>query len=114
MLAVPQMAIGCDPEPQAQAQQGIRRSEHELHRGSTRACCWRTKWRCINKDLADERCVSAIGLVHQRFSTHTFPEWPLAYRYRYVAHNGEIKTVARQLQLDAGVRRRDGIARAGR
>ncbi|WP_270174978.1 glutamate synthase-related protein [Diaphorobacter sp. ED-3] len=45
------------------------------------------------KDLADDRCVSAIGLVHQRFSTNTFPEWPLAHPYRYVAHNGEINTV---------------------
>ena len=44
-------------------------------------------------DLGDERCVSAIGLVHQRFSTNTFPEWPLAHPYRYVAHNGEINTV---------------------
>ena len=45
------------------------------------------------KDLEDERCVSAIGLVHQRFSTNTFPKWPLAHPYRYVAHNGEINTV---------------------
>ena len=44
-------------------------------------------------DLTDERCVSALGLVHQRFSTNTFPEWPLAHPYRYVAHNGEINTV---------------------
>ena len=44
-------------------------------------------------DLQDVRCVSAIGLVHQRFSTNTFPEWPLAHPYRYVAHNGEINTV---------------------
>ena len=44
-------------------------------------------------DLDDERCVSALGLVHQRFSTNTFPEWPLAHPYRYVAHNGEINTV---------------------
>ena len=44
-------------------------------------------------DLADVRCVSALGLVHQRFSTNTFPEWPLAHPYRYVAHNGEINTV---------------------
>ncbi|MBP7420626.1 MAG: glutamate synthase subunit alpha, partial [Burkholderiaceae bacterium] len=44
-------------------------------------------------DLSDERCVSAIGLVHQRFSTNTFPKWPLAHPYRYVAHNGEINTV---------------------
>jgi glutamate synthase (NADPH/NADH) large chain/glutamate synthase (ferredoxin) len=45
------------------------------------------------KDLQDIRCVSALGLVHQRFSTNTFPEWPLAHPYRYVAHNGEINTV---------------------
>ena len=44
-------------------------------------------------DLTDERCTSALGLVHQRFSTNTFPEWPLAHPYRYVAHNGEINTV---------------------
>ena len=44
-------------------------------------------------DLQDLRCVSALGLVHQRFSTNTFPEWPLAHPYRYVAHNGEINTV---------------------
>jgi glutamate synthase (NADPH/NADH) large chain len=44
-------------------------------------------------DLKDRRCVSALGLVHQRFSTNTFPEWPLAHPYRYVAHNGEINTV---------------------
>ena len=45
------------------------------------------------RDLEDARCVSALGLVHQRFSTNTFPEWPLAHPYRYVAHNGEINTV---------------------
>lgn len=44
-------------------------------------------------DLQDARCMSALGLVHQRFSTNTFPEWPLAHPYRYVAHNGEINTV---------------------
>ena len=45
------------------------------------------------RDLEDVRCISALGLVHQRFSTNTFPEWPLAHPYRYVAHNGEINTV---------------------
>jgi glutamate synthase (NADPH/NADH) large chain len=44
-------------------------------------------------DLTDERVVSAIGLVHSRFSTNTFPSWPLAHPYRYVAHNGEINTM---------------------
>lgn len=44
-------------------------------------------------DLADERVRSAIALVHSRFSTNTFPSWPLAHPYRYIAHNGEINTV---------------------
>jgi glutamate synthase domain-containing protein 2/glutamate synthase domain-containing protein 1/glutamate synthase domain-containing protein 3 len=44
-------------------------------------------------DLQDPRVVSALALVHQRFSTNTFPEWPLAHPYRLVAHNGEINTV---------------------
>ncbi len=44
-------------------------------------------------DLTDERVASAIGLVHSRFSTNTFPSWPLAHPYRYVAHNGEINTL---------------------
>ena len=44
-------------------------------------------------DLADERVVSAIALVHSRFSTNTFPKWKLAQPFRYVAHNGEINTI---------------------
>jgi glutamate synthase (NADPH) large chain len=44
-------------------------------------------------DLSDERVTSALGLVHSRFSTNTFPAWPLAHPYRRVAHNGEINTV---------------------
>jgi glutamate synthase (NADPH/NADH) large chain len=45
------------------------------------------------KDLKDERVVSALALVHQRFSTNTFPAWELAHPYRMIAHNGEINTV---------------------
>ncbi|MEO6629618.1 MAG: glutamate synthase subunit alpha, partial [Aquihabitans sp.] len=44
-------------------------------------------------DLVDQRVESAIALVHSRFSTNTFPSWPLAHPYRYLAHNGEINTV---------------------
>jgi glutamate synthase (NADPH) large chain len=44
-------------------------------------------------DLRDERVSSAIALVHSRFSTNTFPSWPLAHPYRFVAHNGEINTI---------------------
>ncbi|WP_244314384.1 glutamate synthase large subunit [Pannonibacter tanglangensis] len=45
------------------------------------------------KDLKDERFTSALALVHQRFSTNTFPSWDLAHPYRMVAHNGEINTL---------------------
>ena len=44
-------------------------------------------------DLDDPRVETAIALVHSRFSTNTFPSWPLAHPYRYIAHNGEINTV---------------------
>ncbi|GAA1202888.1 glutamate synthase large subunit [Prauserella alba] len=44
-------------------------------------------------ELRDERMISAIALVHSRFSTNTFPSWPLAHPFRFVAHNGEINTV---------------------
>ncbi|MFE9247503.1 glutamate synthase large subunit [Streptomyces sp. NPDC007088] len=44
-------------------------------------------------DLSDRRFASAIALVHSRFSTNTFPSWPLAHPYRFIAHNGEINTV---------------------
>ncbi|MBT2482162.1 glutamate synthase large subunit [Streptomyces sp. ISL-94] len=62
-------------------------------------------------DLSDRRFASTLALVHSRFSTNTFPSWPLAHPYRFVAHNGEINTVkgnrnwmeARESQLASGV-----------
>ncbi|MGC0318293.1 glutamate synthase large subunit [Kitasatospora acidiphila] len=74
-------------------------------------------------DLSDRLFASAIGLVHSRFSTNTFPSWPLAHPYRFVAHNGEINTVkgnrnwmtARESQLATDLipanRNGDGISR---
>jgi glutamate synthase (NADPH/NADH) large chain len=44
-------------------------------------------------DLVDERVASAVAVVHSRFSTNTFPSWPLAHPFRFIAHNGEINTV---------------------
>ncbi|MFC6153246.1 glutamate synthase large subunit [Nocardioides yefusunii] len=44
-------------------------------------------------DLSDERVASAVAVVHSRFSTNTFPSWPLAHPFRFIAHNGEINTV---------------------
>ncbi len=45
------------------------------------------------RDLKDPRCISAMALVHQRFSTNTFPTWQLAHPFRMIAHNGEINTL---------------------
>jgi glutamate synthase (NADPH/NADH) large chain len=61
------------------------------------------------KDLQDGRCISALALVHQRFSTNTFPEWPLAHPYRLVAHNGEINTVKGNFNW---MRAREGIMKS--
>src|SRR6185369_4138459 len=44
-------------------------------------------------DLVDPRVESALAVVHQRFSTNTFPSWPLAHPFRYISHNGEINTL---------------------
>ncbi len=49
--------------------------------------------RAFYPDLQDDRLESALGIVHSRFSTNTFPSWPLAHPFRRVAHNGEINTV---------------------
>ena len=60
-------------------------------------------------DLQDERVTSALALVHQRFSTNTFPEWPLAHPYRMVAHNGEINTVKGNFNW---MRAREGVMKS--
>ncbi len=62
-------------------------------------------------DLSDERFASKLALVHSRYSTNTFPSWPLAQPFRMIAHNGEINTIqgnrnwmrARQSQLESDV-----------
>jgi glutamate synthase (NADPH/NADH) large chain len=60
-------------------------------------------------DLKDPRVTSALALVHQRFSTNTFPEWPLAHPYRLVAHNGEINTVKGNFNW---MRAREGVMKS--
>lgn len=47
----------------------------------------------VYPDLRDERMTSAMAVVHSRFSTNTFPSWPLSHPFRFIAHNGEINTV---------------------
>jgi glutamate synthase (NADPH/NADH) large chain len=69
-------------------------------------------------DIADERFTTAIALVHSRFSTNTFPSWPLAQPFRIIAHNGEINTLGgnrnwmrtRQSLLSSPALTRDGAA----
>ena len=65
---------------------------------SSRLVCYKGMVLCTNLDsyyldLSDERMVSAVALVHQRFSTNTFPSWKLAQPFRLLCHNGEINTV---------------------
>ena len=76
---------------------------------STRACSWPTRSAPTTRTCTDPRFETALILVHQRFSTNTFPSWKLAHPYRMVAHNGEINTVrgnnnwmaARQASVDS-------------
>jgi glutamate synthase (ferredoxin) len=60
-------------------------------------------------DLSDGDLQSALALVHQRFSTNTFPSWPLAHPYRLVAHNGEINTLRGNINW---MRAREGLLRS--
>ena len=60
-------------------------------------------------DLSDPSLESALALVHQRFSTNTFPSWPLAHPYRYIAHNGEINTLRGNINW---MRAREGLLRS--
>jgi glutamate synthase (ferredoxin) len=57
-------------------------------------------------DLSDPDLQSALALVHQRFSTNTFPSWPLAHPYRFIAHNGEINTLRGNINW---MRAREGL-----
>jgi len=60
-------------------------------------------------DLMDADIVSALALVHQRFSTNTFPSWPLAHPYRFIAHNGEINTLTGNINW---MRAREGLLKS--
>jgi glutamate synthase (ferredoxin) len=64
---------------------------------------------CTFPDLLDGDFESALALVHQRFSTNTFPSWPLAHPYRYIAHNGEINTLRGNINW---MRAREGLLRS--
>jgi glutamate synthase (NADPH/NADH) large chain len=95
-----------------------KRAEHELHAYfpslSARTLVYKGMVTTLQlepfyPDLSDERFVSRLALVHSRYSTNTFPSWPLAQPFRMIAHNGEINTVqgnrnwmrARQSQLQS-------------
>lgn len=97
-----------------------KRAEHELHAYfpslSARTLVYKGMVTTLQlepfyPDLSDERFASKLALVHSRYSTNTFPSWPLAQPFRMIAHNGEINTVqgnrnwmrARQSQLESDV-----------
>jgi len=61
-------------------------------------------------DLGDARMESALALVHSRFSTNTFPSWPLAHPFRYLAHNGEINTLRGNINW---MRAREALCKSG-
>ncbi len=75
------------------AQQGILRAVDVGAHGRLQGLLLAHQVGVYYRDLQDARAVSALALVHQRFSTNTFPAWELAHPYRLVAHNGEINTV---------------------
>ena len=88
-------------------------------RSSTKDCCCHIRSAAYYQDLKDSDLASALALVHSRFSTNTFPTWPLAHPYRYICHNGEINTLkgnvnwmrARQGRLQSeSLRQRHGKA----
>ena len=58
-----------------------------------RVCCWLRRSPSFTANWRIPETRSALCLVHQRFSTNTFPTWQLAHPYRYICHNGEINTV---------------------
>ncbi|MDZ4199080.1 MAG: glutamate synthase central domain-containing protein, partial [Kiritimatiellia bacterium] len=62
-------------------------------------------------DLSDERMVSALALVHQRYSTNTFPTWDLAQPFRFLCHNGEINTLRGNINW---MNAREGLFRSSR
>ena len=64
-------------------------------------------------ELGDDRVISALALVHSRFSTNTFPSWPLAHPYRFLAHNGEINTIRGNRQWMKARAAQLGSARLG-
>ena len=70
-------------------------------RSSTRDCCWRRRSRISTENSPIPMPISALCLVHQRFSTNTFPSWQLAHPYRYVCPQRRNQHGARQCQLDA-------------
>ena len=78
---------------------------------SSRTCIWKGMLTAAQLpeffvDLRDPDLESALALVHQRFSTNTFPSWPLAHPYRVIAHNGEINTLRGNINW---MRAREGL-----
>ena len=82
-------------------------------RSSTRACSWRRSLFDYYPDLADPDVTTALAVVHQRYSTNTFPSWRLAQPFRMIAHNGEINTLRGNLNRLTGYEKTDDQSRLG-
>ncbi|MGQ0737312.1 MAG: glutamate synthase large subunit [Acidobacteriota bacterium] len=133
-----QLVVGCAAPPQgAEAEQAFERSlyvirkrfegalEHLELSADDRACTYvvslsartltykgmltASQLEHVFPDLLAPDFESALALVHQRFSTNTFPSWPLAHPYRFVAHNGEINTLQGNLSW---MKAREGLLRS--
>ncbi len=81
---------------------GFAREEYYISSLSSRMIVYKGmlvahQFREFYPDLGDEAMESALAVVHQRYSTNTFPSWPLAQPFRYIAHNGEINTLRRNI-----------------
>ena len=83
-------------------------------RSATRACSWPRSCSPIIPTWPIRDMTTALAVVHQRYSTNTFPSWRLAQPFRMIAHNGEINTLRGNLQPPAGLREDDGLPGLGR
>ena len=99
-----------DPGAQADAQPRVLRAQHELPHGHLQGPAAGRPGGPVLQGPGTTRASSRrCALVHQRFSTNTFPEWPLAHPYRMVAHNGEINTVKGNFNW---MRAREGVMKS--
>ena len=101
-----------DPGAEAAPRQGVLRAvdvdAHDRLQGHAARAPGR---RVLPRPARTRRMVSALAMVHQRFSTNTFPTWDLAHPFRFICHNGEINTLRGNVNWIRARARRDRVAR---